>query len=254
MRIQYASDLHLEFAENYQYFLDNPLQPTAPYLVLAGDIDIISTGEVTRPEFFQYLSEHWIEVFIVPGNHEWYRHGDVSKSFHLDLKIHHNVRYLNHQKVHLDGVDLFFSTLWSMTRSSIIKNLISDFRQSKYGSNPFTFKDHDRFHEKAVSWLRKQLMEEKKYPRVLVSHFVPCKEANGYPVSDDKYLGPIVNRYFVADLSSRIVDWDIDYWIYGHNHWNMDVNAMGTKFRSNQFGYLSRMEHVEFNSEKIITL
>ncbi len=44
MRIQYASDIHLEFADNWRYLKDNPQQVTGDILVLAGDID---TWEMT---------------------------------------------------------------------------------------------------------------------------------------------------------------------------------------------------------------
>ena len=48
--------------------------------------------------------------------------------------------------------------------------------------------------------------------------------------------------------------WDIDYWIYGHNHWNNDVDVFGIKFRSNMMGYVVQNEHKSFIRDKTITI
>ncbi|MEP1778982.1 metallophosphoesterase [Reichenbachiella sp.] len=232
----------------------NRIKPSAPYLILAGDIDIISNGHVTRPDFFQYLSDHWQEVYIIPGNHEFYKKGNVAASYNLEFAIHPNVRYLNHQIITLEGVDFMFTTLWSSVNTSLIKSLIADFRQCKYGDGPFKYKHHDELHGKAVKFLDKVLSPTKERARVVVSHFVPCQQANGYPKKSNNYMDPILNRYFVADLENRIQDWAIDYWIYGHNHWDKNVDSLGVKFRSNQLGYTFSMEHTDFNFEKVIEI
>ena len=38
MKIQYTSDLHLEFEENTDYLIWNPLKVTGDILILASDI------------------------------------------------------------------------------------------------------------------------------------------------------------------------------------------------------------------------
>lgn len=52
MRIQYASDIHLEFADNWRYLKDNPLQVTGDILILAGDIGYLGDDNYIRHPFW----------------------------------------------------------------------------------------------------------------------------------------------------------------------------------------------------------
>ena len=52
----------------------------------------------------------------------------------------------------------------------------------------------------------------------------------------------------------QIKDSDIEYWIYGHSHYNVDVQIGNTKCVTNQLGYVFHNEHLSFDPGKFIEL
>ena len=77
MKIQYASDLHLEFRDNSRYLRDNPMVPVGDILVLAGDIGYLDDDNYSKHPFWDWASDNFRQTLIIPGNHEFYKSGDV---------------------------------------------------------------------------------------------------------------------------------------------------------------------------------
>ncbi len=112
MILQYASDLHLEFPENYEYLKRNPIRPEGEVLILAGDIVTFSQLE-KRMDFFNYLSDNFQQVYWLPGNHEYY-YSDITRcQGRVEEKIKGNVSLVNNIKIPLEAADVIFSTMWS---------------------------------------------------------------------------------------------------------------------------------------------
>ena len=67
-----------------------------------------------------------------------------------------------------------------------------------------------------------------------------------------KFAGSLANGAFTVELEDYIRDSGIDFWIYGHSHYNVDVRIGNTMCISNQLGYVFQSEHYSFNPYKNI--
>ena len=78
MRIQYMSDLHMEFAENSRYIKHNEFPVKGDVLVLAGDTFYLNNTVAPLSKFWKWASANYRQVLIVPGNHEYYQNYDIT--------------------------------------------------------------------------------------------------------------------------------------------------------------------------------
>ncbi len=132
MKIQYASDLHLEFGDNTKWLKANPLIPSADILVLAGDIGYLGDANYKTHPFWDWASKNFKQVIVVPGNHELYKYFDINELFEgWSLKIRPNVKAIYNSVIPLDNdTDLIVSTLWAHVPPAeeyLTERCVSDF-------------------------------------------------------------------------------------------------------------------------------
>ena len=249
--IQYLSDLHLEFPENKQFILDNPIRPNADILVMAGDIVMFSLLDKFG-WFFDDLSQKFQQVYWIPGNHEYYGSDISHRAGIFKEKIRDNIFLLNNQTIVIDDVELIFSTLWTQLSDKnqrLITRMLSDFRTIRKYGQLLSPSDYNALNQENHFFLRKALEKNDK-KKVVVTHHVPS--FRNYP---KKYLGDPLNEAFAVELENLIHVNGPDHWIYGHHHSNTAPFKIGdTILMTNQLGYVRMGEHLQFYSNAVIVL
>ena len=247
-KIQYASDLHLEFPKNKEFFNANPLIPNGDILILAGDIVPFAVMD-EHEDFFNYLADNFQMTYWIPGNHEYYYFDAMNRTGSFVEKIRSNVILLNNSVIQYQNTKLIFSTLWSHISPANQWNIergLSDFHVIKHNGNRFTAEDYNQLHSDCMNFINQELQVKNEGKTVVVTHHVPTFKK--YPKI---YKNSVLNEAFAVELFDTIEASNVDFWIYGHSHYNTSDFKIGkTQMLTNQLGYIQRRENERFNPEK----
>lgn len=235
LRIQYASDLHLEFFRSQPAF-QSLLKPVAPLLALAGDIGYPKDPVYT--EFLRYCSEHWESVFVVAGNHEFYNskspvqsHTEQIQQCATMASAFPNVHFLQRGRVELPkyGVSVLGVTLWtdlgSPYRQEVAKDTMSDYRyiivQEGDKLRPLEPLDTHRWHQEDMDWLHHEIQENATIgrPTIVITHHLPTPH-----LIAARYQQSPLNFCFASDCRSLLRD-PVRAWICGHTHTAVNYTA-----------------------------
>jgi len=253
MKIQYASDLHLEFSDNYGYLKRNPLKPVGDILVLAGDIGYLNDDNYRNHPFWDWVSDNFSQVIVAVGNHELYKYYDlVQIPQGLVYSIKNNVKCYYNAVIKIDNVDFIVSTLWAKIRledAYLTEQGVSDFHRIMYENELLTWEKFNREHDKCFSFIKAEVSNSKAKHIIVVTHHVPS-----YQLSSPDFKNSRINGAFTVELCDYIETSPVDYWIYGHSHRNTDRIIGNTQCITNQLGYVFHNEHLTFNPEKMIKI
>ncbi|ELP84170.1 hypothetical protein EIN_337890 [Entamoeba invadens IP1] len=261
-RIQYASDLHLEFDANSNFINQHPLVKTAEILVLAGDITVFDLYNKT--DFFKWCSKTYRQTYIVPGNHEYYKGRYVDETYTLTEDLYPNVTIVNNTSVVINNTQIFFTTLWSdldIENELSIRMKLNDFKKIKWFKNGNKTRsdknenDENQDNEKVEyrtafsvckKWLENELGKSTSQFKVVVTHHCPIMDLTLFQKT---YLTTCFN----VDMKFLMEKYQIHYWIYGHTHSNFkDFEYHGCIVTSNQLGYISYKEGDTFSATKFV--
>lgn len=250
LQIQYVSDLHLEFSQNSAYLAANPIVPTAPILVMCGDICLFKYID-KHMEYFKLLASQYETIYWLPGNHEYYEYDLAHKEGSFCETILPNFFLVNNHSVIKNNHKLIFSCLWTYISPQFqqaIEQGLNDFRLIKHNGLPLTTADYNAQHFEALAYIRKEVRFANKAEQTatVFTHAVPT--LLNYP---PQYLDDPVNNAFVVDLIDFIESENITHWVYGHSHFNTpDFTIKNTQLLTNQLCYVLHNEHSSFNFEK----
>lgn len=250
MKVQYCSDLHLEFSENRSWLKENPIIPKAEILLIAGDTYYLNRN-YAKLDFIKKVSDEFKHVYLIPGNHEYYDGFNASSALEpFELSVKNNVTIINNKCVQIEDVDFIFSTFWSLIKNNplIVMQGMVDFRRIKFNKEKFNFNHFNDLHHKAFEFVSNQINSDKK--TVVMTHHLPSSLCNAA-----EFKNSPLTEAFCVEKTNFIMDSDIDYWIYGHSHRNLtDFSISDTKLITNQMGYVTWNEHHRFNLEKVFEI
>jgi len=252
MKVQYCSDLHLEFPENRKYLAANPLIPEGDILLLAGDI--VCLRDLKKAQgLIDFAGDNYSQVYWLPGNHEYYGSDIAEKPNPLWESIRRNVHLVNNQIVDHRGIRFIFSTLWGWIHPNHhwnIERSVSDFSAITYEGQRFTARNFTILHEESLEFLKNALQSAGDSLSVVVTHHVPTKI--NYPTV---YKNSPITEAFAVELSDLIESSGPCWWIYGHHHVNTPSFKIGkTRMLTNQLGYVQYNEHGSFRCNALFLI
>ena len=242
MKINYISDIHLEFGR----LLENPSGDEV--LVLAGDINVLN-----RVDWINDIAYDFKHVVYVLGNHEFYRQNLDNTYRKTKEQLVHNVHLLQNESVTLDGVTFHGTTLWSdFEKGNPISYMacdsaMNDFHLIRADNGESRFTPHRAHKEHNVAKLF--LIDNVKAGDVVVTHNAPS-----YKSVAEKFLESKINGAFVSDLSDLILDLEPVVWFHGHCHNTSDYMIGKTRVLNNPRGYDKVELNLEFDVQKTIDI
>jgi predicted phosphohydrolase len=241
MRVQLASDLHLELLE--------AIWPGERLVVPAPDADVlVLAGDIHRGlQAIDRFADWPVPVLYLAGNHEYY--GGQWEQLRVDLRRAAqgtSVCFLDNDVFELNDVRFLGSTLWTDYRVTgdtqaaameAAEGFVLDHRRIQTRSGPLRAAQALDDHVRNRAWLAAELSRAVSGRTVVVTHHAP------HPGSiHPRFAGNPVNGAFVSDLSDLVGRADL--WLHGHVHDSFDYRVGRCRVVCNPRGYAQNRKAV----------
>lgn len=232
-KIQIASDLHIEYKND---FIPNPLDfitPSADILILAGDIGSFYKMEQLT-EFMKQLCIHFVVVLYVPGNHEWYmipERESVSwnalekRMYNMADKID-NLHILHRSTVRINNLCITGATLWTDPKCQVPPFIVR--------VNDMKTKEYREKHQEDLSYIKRRIKycQENNYKLLVVTHHPPTERVLVNAKKRKKF-----DSLYATNLDYLLDEKNVHTWVCGHVHKNFDFHTEnGCRVVGNQRG------------------
>lgn len=240
--IQIISDLHTEF-HRQPVKLTNFINVKSKNLAILGDLGNLNKRSIINYKDIVCQSSNLFEkVFIVSGNHEYYRYtndqilsmDDTDKKIEDICNYYPNVYFLNNKSVKLYDYLICGSTLWSNVTPFKVNNepLPNDYRQIYDNDKKLITINHIlKLFNNNVSWLQHQIESNKKDKIIIMTHHMPS-----YQLVAEKYKNHYATCAFASSLE-HLFRQNVKYYFCGHTHVPMYKQINNCKIFINPWGY-----------------
>lgn len=245
MRVQYFSDIHLEFGG-----CEFPVTD-ADIVIAAGDIGV-------GTEAVAWLAQAPCPVIYVAGNHEYYS-GDLQATRkRLEQEcVRAKVDFLDNVRADLEDVRFLGATLWTDFNAADenimreVEHSMNDYHYIQIDGSPVTAEILLERHHESLTWLESELADPFKGKTIVVTHHAPSMRSWH---ADQEHEKDVQRFAYCNDLSALIRKYPIDAWFHGHVHCVSNYQIDGVRILCNPRGYHGYQEIAGFDPYKTVEI
>ncbi|KAG0640577.1 Metallo-dependent phosphatase-like protein [Tuber brumale] len=253
---QILSDLHLEATQTppntYETF---HIPPRAPYLLLAGDIGLLTPSHY--PRYLHFLTAHvhkFRQIFLTLGNHEFYHQTRdealrAASRLESERALEGRVKVLYRREAEEEVICVLGATLNTHVPEEAAAEVaarVQDFKMIR----GWSVDAHNRAFREDVEWLKTAVAGLRGRKAVIVTHHAPRVGGTSKRV----FEGSSLASAFATDVVGEVLaaggggggGEGVGTWVFGHTHFSVDFWVKWKRGRvrlvANQRGYFGEEE------------